>query len=85
MIAGGNATVNTVEELLVAEDSVVARLTYRGTHRGPLFGIAATGKVVSYPRMAWFRFADGRIAAARIVGDTGRLLRDLGVVGGGGA
>ncbi len=35
--------------------------------------------------MAWFRFAGGRIAAVWVVGDTGRLLRDLGVVGGDGA
>ncbi len=73
---------NSVDAMLEAGDDVVARLTYRGTHRGPLFGVAPTGKRFSYPGMAWFRFADGRIAAAWIVGDTGRLLRELGAVGG---
>lgn len=71
---------NSVDELLEAGDQVVARLTYRGTHRGPLFGVAPTGRRVSYPGMAWFRCADRRIVAAWVVGDTGRLLRELGVV-----
>jgi steroid delta-isomerase-like uncharacterized protein len=73
---------NAVEELIAEGDSVVARLTYRGTHRGPLFGLAPTGTVVSYPGMAWFRFAGGRIAAGWVVGDTWRLVQAL---GGGGA
>ena len=68
---------NTVEELVAEDDRVVARLTYRGTHRGPLFGIAPTGRPVSYAGSAWFRFRDGRIASGFVVGDTGRLLREL--------
>jgi steroid delta-isomerase-like uncharacterized protein len=71
---------NAVDDLLPAGDQVVARLTYRGTHRGPIFGLAPTGRRVTYPGMAWFRLAGGRIVAAWIVGDTGRLLRDLGAL-----
>lgn len=73
---------NTVEELVAEADRVVARLTYRGTHRGPLFGIAPTGRAVSYAGMALFRIAGGRIASGFVVGDTGRLLREIGAVGG---
>src|SRR5215470_7503575 len=35
---------NTVEETVVEHDRVFARLTYRGTHRGELFGISPTGR-----------------------------------------
>jgi predicted ester cyclase len=69
-----------VEALLSAGDQVVARLTYRGTHQGSILGVAPTGRRVTYPGIAWFRLAGGRIVAAWIVGDTGRLLRELGAL-----
>ena len=69
---------NTVEELVVEGDCVVARLTYRGTHRGPLFDLAPTGRTVSYAGMALFRISGGRIASGFVVGDTGRLRQALG-------
>ena len=69
---------NTVEEMVTAADRVAARLTYRGTHRGPLFGLAPTGRIVTYAGMALFRVAGGRIATGFVVGDTGRLVRELG-------
>jgi steroid delta-isomerase-like uncharacterized protein len=69
---------NTVEELVVEDDRVVARLTYRGTHRGPLFDLAATGRRVSYAGIALFRITGGRIASGFVVGDTGRLRQELG-------
>ncbi len=67
---------NTVEELVAEDDRVVARLTYRGTHRGPLFDLAPTGRAVSYAGMALCRLREGRIAAGWVVGDTGRLMRE---------
>ena len=63
---------------MVETDRVVARLTYGGTHRGPLFGVAPTGRPVSYAGMALFRIAAGRIATGFVAGDTGRLLREIG-------
>lgn len=69
---------NTVEELVVEDDRVVARLTYRGTHQGPLFDVPPTGRAVSYAGMALFRVTGGRIASGFVVGDTGRLLREIG-------
>jgi len=68
---------NTVEELVAEGDRVVARLTYRGTHGGPLFDLPPTGRAVSYAGMALFRIAGGRIASGFVVGDTGRLMREL--------
>jgi steroid delta-isomerase-like uncharacterized protein len=69
---------NTVEELLVDGDRVAARLTYRGTHRGPLFGLAPSGRAVRYAGLALFQIRDGRIADGWVLGDTLGLLRQLG-------
>src|SRR5215470_6949961 len=33
----------TMDDLVVAEDRVIGRFTYRGTHNGPLYSIQATG------------------------------------------
>lgn len=49
---------NSVEDLIAERDTVVARLTYRGTHRGELFSIAPTGNRVTYAGIAIFKIAD---------------------------
>jgi steroid delta-isomerase-like uncharacterized protein len=68
---------NHVEDVVSEGDRAFARLTYRGTHRGELFGIAPTGRRVEYAGAALFRFRDGRIAEAWVLGDVHGLLRQL--------
>jgi steroid delta-isomerase-like uncharacterized protein len=69
---------NTVEDLVAESDRVVARLTYRGTHQGPLFGVAPTGRRISYAGVALFRIAGPRITEGWVLGDALGLLRQLG-------
>jgi predicted ester cyclase len=45
-----------VNEFIVGEDRVWLRLTYMGTHDGPLFGIPATGNTVTIDGMGIVRF-----------------------------
>lgn len=52
----------TVEDIVSAGDRTAARLTFTGTHQGTAFGIEPTGRAVSVTMMAFFRFADGRVA-----------------------
>ena len=68
---------NRVEELVAEGDRVVARLTYTGTHAGALFGIAPTGRRVSYAGVALFRIASGQIAEGWVLGDLHGLLGQL--------
>ncbi len=63
--------------LLAVEDRVVARMTWTGTHRGPLADIEPTGARVTYAGAAFFRLADGVIEEAWVVGDTQELWRAL--------
>lgn len=68
---------NEIEELIAEGDRVVARLAYTGTHRGPLFGIPATGKRIQYDGIAIFTIRDGRIARGFVLGDVDGLKRQL--------
>jgi steroid delta-isomerase-like uncharacterized protein len=69
---------NRIEETLASGDRVVTRMTWTGTHQGPLGDIEPTGAEVKYAGAAFFRLADGLIAEAWVVGDTQELWRSLG-------
>lgn len=71
---------NSIEELIAEGDKVVARLTYSGTHRGELFGIAPTGRRVTYSGIAIFRIAEGKISDGWVIGDTLGLMKQLGAI-----
>ena len=68
---------NQVEEMIGERDRVVARVTYTGTHRGEVMGIAPSGRRVRYEGAAWFRIDGGRIAEVYVVADRESLLRQL--------
>ena len=55
-------TRHTLEDLIAEGDRVVARVSARGTHTGPIFGHAPTGRVVTLMGIAIYRLVDGRIA-----------------------
>jgi steroid delta-isomerase-like uncharacterized protein len=69
---------NTIEEIVSENDGVVARLTYRGTHRGEIFGVAPTGKIMEYAGAAFFRVVNGKVSEGWVLGDVLNLLRQLG-------
>ena len=69
---------NAIVQLTAEDDRVVARTMYRGTHRGEIFGVAPTGKEISYAGAAFFRMADGKIIHGWVLGDLLPLLRQLG-------
>ncbi len=71
---------NTLEDLIAEGDKVVARLTYRGTHRGEMFGLAPTGRQVVYTGVAVFRISDGQVVDGWVMGDMLGLMQQLGVI-----
>jgi len=50
----------TVEDEIVAGDTVVVRWTVSGTHRGELPGLAPTGKTVALTGITIARLRDGK-------------------------
>lgn len=67
-----------IEEMVAEGERVVTRGTVRGTHRGPLMGIAPTGASVTFPGVWVLRLADGKIAEEWEVMDLLGLLQQLG-------
>jgi predicted ester cyclase len=70
----------TIEDLSAEGDTVVARLTYTGTHQGALFGLAPTGTSVTTTGMHLFRFAHGQLVEAWANRDDLGVLQQLGAI-----
>lgn len=68
----------TIEDQIAEGDKVVTRVTFRGTHRGPFNGIAATGKKVQWSGIAMDRIADGKVVEMWHVQNTMELLQQIG-------
>ncbi|HTW04846.1 MAG TPA: ester cyclase [Streptosporangiaceae bacterium] len=68
---------NEVVDLVVAGDRAAARLLYRGTHSGPLLGIAPTGRSFSYAGAAFFAVAGNSLSEAWVLGDLAALRAQL--------
>jgi predicted ester cyclase len=71
---------NRIDELIVEGDRAAARLTYEGTHRGEIFGVAPTDRRITYAGAAFFRFSGDRIAEGWVLGDVYGLQKQLGVI-----
>jgi len=59
-------------------DQVAMLFKIQGTHKGNLFGIAPTGKMVDAYEAGVFRLADGRITEAWFMADEAGILKQLG-------
>jgi steroid delta-isomerase-like uncharacterized protein len=70
----------TVEDLIAEGDKVVARLRFRGTHRGELNGIAPTGRRVDCSGIVVSRMEGGKIAEDWANFDDLGIMRQLGVL-----
>ncbi|MBI2953203.1 MAG: ester cyclase [Chloroflexi bacterium] len=73
----------TVEEQVAEDDRVVSRVTYRGTHEGPLpmfSNIAPTGKPVVLTGIYIHRHAGDRIVEVYSLLDFWGVLRQIGAV-----
>jgi len=69
---------NQIVDLVVAGDRAAARMTWSGTHDGPLLGLEPTGRRFAYDGAAFFTARDGLLADIWVVGDLDALRRQLG-------
>ena len=70
-----------VEEVVAEDDRVAGRFSLKGTHRGTLFGIPATGKTVDVGVMVIARFDEaGKWIEDWACWDQAGMLQQLGVL-----
>jgi steroid delta-isomerase-like uncharacterized protein len=70
----------TVEDMIAEGETVVARWSCRGAHKGDLNGIAPTGKQIAISGVSVVRFTNGKMVEGWINWDALGLMQQLGVV-----
>jgi ketosteroid isomerase-like protein len=66
-----------VEATVASNDMVAASFIYTGTHKGPLFGIAPTGRSLRFTSCDIFRVKNGQCAEHWGMGDVAGVLAQL--------
>jgi steroid delta-isomerase-like uncharacterized protein len=69
---------HTVDEVIAEGDTVAARWTVNGTHRGEFQGIPASGKSVQLSGITVHHFAGGKVRETWLAFDTATLLQQIG-------
>lgn len=73
--------INVTVNIMVAEgDKVAVRATWRGTHKGEIFGIAPTANKIDMTNTSVLRIENGKIAELWTTQDSLRMLQQLGVI-----
>jgi steroid delta-isomerase-like uncharacterized protein len=70
----------TIEDIVAEGETVMARWSCRGTHKGELNGIAPTGKQIAISGVSVARVASGKIVEGWVNWDALSLMQQLGVV-----
>jgi len=66
-----------IEASLANGDMAAASFVYTGTHRGPYFGVAPTGKSLRFTSCDIFRIRNGKIAEHWGMGDIAGIMAQL--------
>jgi predicted ester cyclase len=67
----------TLDEVIAEGDTVAARSTLKGTHRGEIFGLKPTGKQVTMTSLTLVHIVEGKLTASWVKNDTMSLLQQL--------
>jgi predicted ester cyclase len=67
-----------VEDVVITEQQVAARVTGRGIHKGSFFGVESSGIEVSWVSAAFLTIADDEIVEIWVLGDIDNLKNQLG-------
>ena len=70
----------TIEDMVAEGDKIVARMTYRGTHKGEFQGIPATGKKIEVRGVAIARLTGGKFVEGWGYYDRLGMMQQLGVI-----
>ena len=70
----------TIEDIIAEAETVTARWSCTGTHKGDLSGIAPTGKQFTISGISVARFSNGKMVEGWVNWDALGLMQQLGVV-----
>ena len=68
-----------IEDVIAEGEKVLVRLRVKGTHGGPLMGMAATGRKIDIAVLDLFQIRDGRLIEHWALLDNLGMLKQLGV------
>ncbi len=71
--------VDVMEQVIADGDRVGLLFRVTGTHTGPFFGIAPTGRKIDVYEIAWLRLLNGQMVEGWFMMDETALLKQLGV------
>src|SRR5215216_3397671 len=75
----------TIFDIIAEGDQVAVHWRVDAIHQGDYLGVAATGKPVTYPGIAWLRIADGKIVEDTAYWDKLSILQQIGAAPGQGS
>lgn len=67
----------TINDIIAEGDTVAARFTVEGTHKGRFGGIEPTGNRISGTSMVFYRIEDGKIVERWLEFDNLEMLKQL--------
>jgi len=70
----------TTDDIIAQEDKVAVRITFSGTHGGPLLDIPASGNPIAGRDLIIFRFAEGKIEEAWLQLDGLGIMVQMGLI-----
>jgi predicted ester cyclase len=71
-----------IDDLIACGRRAAARVAFSGRHRAPFFGVAATGRDITWTGAAFFDCGPERIEALWVLGDIDSIKQQLGAAGG---
>ncbi len=70
----------SIEEMIAEGDTVWARLTYTGTHKGEFFGLPPTGNKITATAVAMYRIVNGKLVEGRFITDSLDMNKQTGAI-----
>lgn len=67
-----------IEDLVTTDTRAAARMTFKGLHRAPFFGVEASGREIAWSGAAFFRIEATQIAELWVLGDIDAVKQQLG-------
>lgn len=67
-----------IKDLVITDDRVAARMTFRGTHQAEFFGVAATRREIEWAGAAFFTVSGNKLSHLWVLGDVDAVKQQLG-------